>query len=76
MTLTLDPDLESILNERARQNGTSLESLALNTLREKFVIPRWALGAQDEWEQKLLSVGTDCGVSLPHIALSSEGLYE
>jgi hypothetical protein len=31
---------------------------------------------QDEWERKLLESTVDCGVSLPHSALSSEGLYE
>ena len=31
---------------------------------------------QDEWEQRLLAVAKDCGVSLPDSALSSEGLYE
>jgi predicted DNA-binding antitoxin AbrB/MazE fold protein len=31
---------------------------------------------QDEWEQLLLSVAHDCGVSLSDSAVSSEGLYE
>jgi hypothetical protein len=29
-----------------------------------------------EWERLIIRVGTNCGVSLPHEALSSEGLYE
>jgi hypothetical protein len=31
---------------------------------------------RDEWERKLLGAATDCGVSLPDAALSSDGLYE
>ena len=30
----------------------------------------------DEWERNVLGLATDCGVSLPHSALSGEGLYE
>ena len=30
----------------------------------------------DEWERRLLTAATDCGVALSHEALSSEGLYE
>jgi hypothetical protein len=37
-------------------------------------VPR--IAPRDEWERKLLAVATDCGVSLPDSALSSEGLYE
>ena len=29
---------------------------------------------RDEWERRLLGAATDCGVSLPYSALSSEGL--
>ena len=32
--------------------------------------------AHDEWEQRLHSIPKDCGVSLPDLAVSSEGLYE
>jgi hypothetical protein len=31
---------------------------------------------RDECERLLLGAATDCGVSLPHAAVSSEGLYE
>jgi antitoxin (DNA-binding transcriptional repressor) of toxin-antitoxin stability system len=34
------------------------------------------LNSRDDWEQMLLSAGTDCGVSLSHEAVSSEGLYD
>ena len=35
-----------------------------------------AVQPQDEWERRLLGVAQDCGVSLPDLAVSSEGLYE
>lgn len=31
---------------------------------------------QDEWERRLLGAASHCGVSLSHLAVSSEGLYE
>jgi uncharacterized protein (DUF433 family) len=31
---------------------------------------------RNEWERRLLGIATDCGVSLPNSALSSEGLYD
>lgn len=30
----------------------------------------------DEWERLLRGLAKDCGVSLPDLAVSSEGLYE
>jgi hypothetical protein len=76
MTIDLSPDLEAVLNEHARRQGVSPETLALNALREKFGVPAVTVEAGDEWERLVLTTGTDCGVSLPHAALSSEGLYE
>jgi mRNA interferase MazF len=76
MTLTLDPILEAAINEQARQQGIRPEALALNALREKFTVANLPLAGQDEWERLVLAVGTDCGVSLSHADLSSEGLYE
>lgn len=75
MTILLSPELEVALREHARRQGISPETLVLNTLKEKFGL--YALPqAQNEWERLILGTGTDCGVSLPHSALSSEGLYE
>ena len=39
-------------------------------------VHRPAAGSRDEWERRLRRVATDCGVSLPDAALSSEGIYE
>lgn len=31
---------------------------------------------QDKWEQRVVALAKDCGVSLPDSAVASEGLYE
>jgi hypothetical protein len=37
MTITLTPELERALSERAREQGTTPELLALDTLRQRFL---------------------------------------
>jgi hypothetical protein len=76
MVITLSPELEAALNEAASQRGIAPEALALTALRERFLGTGSPLQPRDEWERLLLSVATDCGVSLSHEAVSSEGLYE
>ena len=76
MVLTLGPELEATLNELALRQGIAPEVLALNALRERFLAPASPIQPRDEWERRLLEAATDCGVSLPHSAVSSEGLYE
>jgi hypothetical protein len=76
MVITLGPDIESALNDRARKQGIAPELLALNALRERFLAPSGALEPRDDWERRLLGAATDCGVALSHEAVSSEGLYE
>jgi hypothetical protein len=76
MVITLGPELEAALNEQARRKGLSPEVLALNALRERFLVPPPAGESRDEWERRLRQIATDCGVTLPDAALSSEGLYE
>jgi predicted transcriptional regulator len=75
MVIKVDPELEAVLNALARQQGTAPDVLALNALRERFLAGP-SIVPKDEWERALLGVGTNCGVSLPHSALGSEGLYE
>ena len=76
MVITLTPDLETALKEQAQRQGISPEVLALATLRERL-LPKTALPTpRDEWERLLLSIGSDCGVALPHSALSSDELYD
>lgn len=76
MTLTLDPQLEAILNERAQQEGVSPETLAVKALWEKFVARTLPIVPQDDWERDLLSIGRNAGTALSNEALSSEGLYD
>jgi hypothetical protein len=76
MVIHLGSELEAALIESARRQGVAPEALALEVLRERFLAPAPAVRPQDEWERRLLGAATDCGVSLPHSALSSDGLYE
>jgi hypothetical protein len=80
MIIMLTPDIEQAVAEQAQRRGTTPECLIVEALREKFIPsgPTSLVPPQppDEWERMLLSVGTNCGVSLPHEAVSSEGLYD
>jgi hypothetical protein len=80
MTITLTPDLEKVVLQKAYEQRTTPDAVALNVLREKlgFGPPELAriLEPRDEWERRLLSVGSHCGVSISDEALGSEGLYE
>jgi hypothetical protein len=76
MVITLDPELESALNEWARRQGEAPEVLALKALRERFLASAPPVTPRDEWERLLLGAATDCGVSLPHSALTSDEMYE
>ena len=75
MVIRLTPELEATLNELAQRQGTSTEALALDALCERFLRPPAAV-PQDDWERRLRSAATNCGVSLPPEALTSEGIYE
>lgn len=75
MVITLGPDLDAALHEAARQRGVAPEILALDTLRERFLADL-PIQPRDDWERRLLEAATDCGVSLSHEAVGSEGLYE
>jgi predicted transcriptional regulator len=75
MTITLDPQLEAVLNEQARQQGVAPEVLALKALRERFLTAA-ALQPRDEWERGLLAAARDWGVSLLNSVFSSEELYD
>lgn len=80
MTITLTPDIETAIIQQAGEHRTSPEELVLGVLRERFRpgMPEatFDLEPRDEWEAELLSLGTDCGVSLSNEALSSEELYD
>jgi len=76
MVIRLPPELETALNELARKRGVAPEILALDALRERLIAMTRVVEPRDEWERLVIQTGTNCGVSLPHEALSSEGLYE
>ena len=75
MVITVESDLEAALNALSRKHGVPSEVLALQALRERFLTPALTQ-PRDEWERRLRSIATDCGVSLSDEAVSSEGLYE
>jgi hypothetical protein len=75
MVITLPPQLESALTAQARQRGIAPEALALAVLRRQL-LPVAPPVPADEWERKLFAAAVDCGVSVPDVALSSDGLYE
>ncbi len=78
-TITLTPDLETALAERAKTQGTTPETLVLETLREKFspllkAGETWA--SQDEWERRLRAAAVHAEVSLTDEQVSREVIYE
>jgi hypothetical protein len=76
MVIHLGPELEAALIASARRLGIAPEALALDVLRERFLKTTTPSEPRDEWERRLIAAASDCGVSLPHSALSSDGLYD
>ena len=76
MVITPDPELEAALTAAAQKQGVAPDALALEALRQKFLPRPLPFEPRDEWERTLLSAASDCGVSLSHEAVSSEGLYD
>jgi hypothetical protein len=75
MQIQLSPELEAALQEAARRRGVSAEVLVVDALQDRF-LTRPLEAPRDKWERRLRRVATDCGVSLPDSAVSSEGIYE
>ncbi len=80
MTITLTPEIETALVERAQGQGTEPETLALDGLRELFLKDKGAKGVpliepRDDWERLLASAASDAGVSLTDEQLSREVIY-
>ena len=76
MVITVAADLEAALRKQADAQGIAPEVLAVTALRQRFLGMAAALQPQDDWERRLRSAATDCGVSLSNEAVSTEGLYE
>jgi hypothetical protein len=75
MTVTVPPNLESAFVEQARRRGVDPDALAADIFL-RHLRPVSPSVPTDEWERGLLAAARDCGVSLPHSAWSSEGIYE
>jgi hypothetical protein len=76
MVIKVESDLEVALNAEAQRRGVAPEALAVEALRQRFLPRPLPFEPQDEWERRLLSIGTDCGVSLPDSAFTSDELYD
>ena len=90
MTITLTPEIEQILAEEAQKTGTTPEELAMERLRASINSSKLGDGVtlsfvdyremlpppRDEWELRLRSASSPCGVSLSNESISSEGIYE
>ena len=74
MTLDLNPELKTLLEERSSQLGTSPEEFVLETLRRTLTAPTPT--PQEDWEALLMSVGSPAGVSFPDEATSRDSLYD
>ena len=73
------------LRERATRHGRTpaeeakailVEALHGKRPEDRAPIDALRIQPQDEWERRLLAAASDCGVSLSHEAVGSEGLYE
>jgi hypothetical protein len=76
LVVSLPAELADALRALAQQKGMTAEDLVINTLRDQLASVVPTIQPRDDWERLILQAGTDCGVSLPHAALTSEGLYE
>ena len=80
VTITLTPNLEQAVFQRAREQRTTPEAVILDALREKLSLPepehQSAAPSANEWKIRLRKLATRCGVSLSNEAVSSEGLYD
>lgn len=72
----------SVMGERISSPSVEVLPEAEEPLPKRRVTPEEAkewmrtFVPRDDWERRLLTIGTDCGVSLSNEALSSEGLYD
>ena len=75
MVITLDPALQSTLDELAREQGVPPETLAIQVLRDRLLAAA-PPQPRDEWERELLAAARPWGVSLSDAALGSEAVYD
>jgi len=75
MVIRIGTELESAIAESARRSGSTVQELVLTILNQRF-LNQSRLAPRDEWERRLLASASDCGVSLPNLALTSEAIYD
>lgn len=75
MEISLTAELEAALKESAACRGLSPSDLEPQTLNERFLHRSKSDVPRDPWERSVLALAKDCGVSLPHGVLSSNGLH-
>jgi hypothetical protein len=76
MTIQVSQQLEVALLDEANRRGVTLEKVVLDALQDRFLSKPLPVEPLDEWERNLFGAAVDCGVSVPNLALSSDGLYE
>ncbi|HEY1064948.1 MAG TPA: hypothetical protein VGE52_02515 [Pirellulales bacterium] len=76
MVIELPETLVPALTREAEKRGMTPEAFVLDVLKTRLGVRREAFVPRDDWERELLSIGIDCGVSLPASALTSEELYD
>jgi hypothetical protein len=78
MTVTLSPEVERVLKDRAARLGKSPDQLAEEVLRQALLAhpDGGELPPRDEWEARLLNIGKPAGTVLTNEQLRRENLYE
>ena len=75
MYVSLSPEIETAVEERARKHGISPEEFVQETLRQHLGLEA-SLKEEEDWETLLERVGTPAGVSLTDEMTGSDALYD
>jgi hypothetical protein len=75
MEIAFSPDLLEIIEEQARQRGSTPEAVVIDTLRDHLA-PFGQAQPRDDWERMLMQLGRPAGLSLPDKATTRESLYD
>ena len=74
LTITLSPELELVLSQRASQSGSTPEQEALDTLQRDLLPSEYAFNENSVRVARLQQLASPAGISLPEEALSRETL--
>jgi len=75
LTITISPELEVALTQRARQCGSTPEQIALDTLQRDLLPPVRDVEGKSAWAARLRQLASPSGVSLSEESLSRETMY-